>query len=99
MKLCIGIHVQNLFDSLFVPQLLFPRFASLDAILRFEHSKKQVSHVTSLHYYIYEENEIISKPSLTTKENSNIIASKNLIASISSCKNKSKIKRSVLQEK
>jgi hypothetical protein len=39
----IGIPIQNLFDSLFVPRLLFPRFASLDAILRLELSEKNKS--------------------------------------------------------
>ncbi len=36
----IRIHVQNPLDILLVSELLFPKFASLDAILRFELPKK-----------------------------------------------------------
>jgi hypothetical protein len=38
--------------------------------------KKKISHIVNLHYYIYEEREIISKASLTTKEKSEIVTSK-----------------------
>jgi hypothetical protein len=61
--------------------------------------KKEVSHIASLHYYIYEEKKIISKTSLITKEKSRIVASKSLSSSISSCKNKSEIRRSMFKKK
>jgi hypothetical protein len=60
--------------------------------------KKQVSHTASLHYYIYEEKNIISKTFLITKEKSEIVASKSLSASISSYKNKSEIRRNMFKK-
>jgi hypothetical protein len=46
--------------------------------------KKQLSHTTNLHLYIYEEREIIYGTSFTTKEKLETIALKSLSASISS---------------
>jgi hypothetical protein len=56
------------------------------------------SHTASLYYCTYQEREIISKTFFTTKEKSDIVASKSLSTSISSYKNKNEIKRSVLKE-
>jgi hypothetical protein len=96
----IGIPIKNPLDNLFVPKLLSPRFTFLDAILRLElPKKKKISHTTNLHCCIYEEKEIISRTFLTTKEKLDIVASKNLSTSISSCKNKNEIKRNVLNKK
>jgi hypothetical protein len=75
-------------------QNLFLRMPSLGL----NSPKKQVSHTTNLHYCINEERKIVSKSFLTTKENLNIVASKSLITSISSWKNKSEI-RSVLEKR
>ncbi len=74
----IGIHVQNLFDNLLALGLLLLRFDSFNVILGLNFWKKQMSHTTNLHYYIYEEKEIIFKTSLTTKEKSMNVTSKNL---------------------
>jgi hypothetical protein len=60
--------------------------------------KKQVSHTTNLHYYIYEEKEIIYRTSLITKEKLDTITSKSLNGSISSYKKKREI-RIVLKKK
>ncbi len=60
--------------------------------------KKQVSHITSLHYYIYAKIKIISRTFLTTKEKSKIVASNSLSALISTCKNKNIIRR-ILENK
>jgi hypothetical protein len=91
---------KNPFDSLLAPELLLPRFVSSDAILRLEFlGKKQVSHTASLHYYIYEERGIIYGTFLTTNFFLDIVALKRLSASISSYKNKSKIRKSMFKEK
>jgi hypothetical protein len=60
--------------------------------------KKQVSHTTNLHYYVYEEKEIIYRTSLITKEKLDTITSKSLNGSISSYKKKREI-RIVLKKK
>lgn len=60
--------------------------------------KKQISHIANLHCSIYEKKEIISKTSLTTKDKSDIIALKTLMAPISSFQSKSEI-RSILEKK
>jgi len=60
--------------------------------------KKQVSHTTNLHYYMYEERKIIFRTFFTTKEKSKIVTSNSLSISISSCKNKTAIRRSILEK-
>jgi hypothetical protein len=47
---------------------------------------------------MYEDKEIISMTFFTTKEKSEIVTLNNLSPSISSCKNKSAIRRSVLEK-
>jgi hypothetical protein len=87
----IGILIQNSFDNLLALELLLPRFASPDAILKLQLLEKTISHVVSLCCGRYEkERKIISKISLITKEKSETIVSKSLNASILSCKNKTK---------
>jgi hypothetical protein len=61
--------------------------------------KKQLSHTASLHCCIYEGREIISKTSFTIKEKLEIVALKSLSISISSYKDKNKIRSSILEKK
>jgi hypothetical protein len=76
-------------------QYLFMWIPSLGLNFR----KKQISHATNLQCCIYEDKEIIFGTSLITKKKSDIVASNSLSTSILNCKNKSAIKRSILEKK
>ncbi len=95
----IGIPIQNSFDIFLVvsccPQNLILRMPSLSL----NSQKKTNLPYRQPPFCIYEERGIISRTFFTTKEKSDIVASKNLSTSISMCKNKNEIKRSVLKKK
>jgi hypothetical protein len=94
----VKINVPNLFHNLFAPELPLPTFLFWIPSLGLNSQKKQTSHITNFHYWIYKERKIISETSLIIKLESMIVAWNRLSASISSCKNKSTIKRKFLKE-